>query len=345
MMNNVALIIPFYNVERYIFRCANSLFLQSFENIEYLFIDDASNDGSYEILLKALDLFPKRKNQVKILKNANNLGAATSRSIGIQNTNCKYILMIDSDDYIEPNMIECLFSKAIKTNSDIVVSDIIFEYHNKSSILKDYVSENKYENIKSLLSDTKISASLCNKLIKRSLYVYCGYENNYGLIFNEDKYLLVKLLFYANKVVQIKNSYYHYIQYNENSVSRVKTQKHFEDMILFWNLTEHFLSKHGLSHTMQEIIEIAKIRQKSAFLVETHEVSLRIKYADLYSDIFKKHDITFRLGETIMLRLINLKMFKFTQLLHNIILLKNENAIYINKKLIYIFKKKFVENK
>lgn len=338
MNAKIALIIPFYNVEKFIFKCATSLFSQTFEDLEFIFINDASTDRSISILQHTINQFHNRRDHVKIFHNNINIGAALSRNIGIQNTFSEYILMIDSDDFIDSDLLTELYLKAKLTKADIVVSDIIFEYYNSSSILIDEVSFDKNENIKGLLSDSKISASLCNKLIKRSLFLKCDYNNTYGLIFNEDKYLLLKLLFYSKKMVQIHSSYYHYIQFNENSVSRNKIKKHFDDMILFWDLAEQFLFNCGLINEMIETIEIAKIKQKSSFLVETHEIDLRIKYANLYHNICNKHEIKFRFGETLMLKLIDLKLFKVTQLLHNILLLKNNGAVYLNGNLVYLCK-------
>lgn len=111
----LSVIIPVYKVERYIERCANSLFGQSMsENIEFIFVDDYSPDNSIPIVHKVLRQYPKRLFQVRFLRNESNRGLAYSRQRGIEAAKGEYIAHCDSDDWVETQMYQALIDKAKK---------------------------------------------------------------------------------------------------------------------------------------------------------------------------------------------------------------------------------------
>lgn len=336
MMPSVTIIVPVFNVEKYISRCAESLFTQGFEAIEYIFVNDASTDNSFELLKIKANQYPQRKNQIIILQNATNIGVSATRNKGISNAKGDYILMIDADDYIEPDMVEELFNAAVSTNAEMVVSDINIEFESKTVLFQNNISENKVENIKGLLTETTISPSLCSKLIKRSLFSNAECTYNEELIYNEDKYLLLNFLYLTNKITYIQKAFYHYIQYNPVSTTKKITEKHFENILLFWKLTESFLSEKGFLSELSSIVDSAKTKQKAAMLVDTHDVMARRKFAFIYDDIEYKYINKLRFGEKLMLKLLKLKQYKLSQWLHNFILLKNKKAFYLNNKTYYL---------
>ncbi len=334
----VAIIVPVFNVEKHITRCANSLFSQTFNAIEYFFIDDASTDRSIELVQLALNQYPERRNQVTILQNTTNIGAAATRHKGILQTNCEYILMIDADDYIDSIMVEELVNVAQTQNADIVVSDIFIEYENKTELYENHISDNKFHNIAGLLTETTVSPSLCSKLIKRSLFLNKECTHNQKLIYHEDKYLFLKILYTDNKITQIPKAFYHYIQYNSNSVTKIITEKYFENVILFWQITEQFLTEKNCIDEFRNNIDYAKVKQKAALLIGTHDIQLRKKFAYIYNDIENIYIKSLRFGEKTMLMLIRFKLYRLSQCLHNLLLLKNKKAFYFNNR-IYSLKK------
>ncbi|MDR0829587.1 MAG: glycosyltransferase, partial [Prevotellaceae bacterium] len=110
----VSILVPIYKVSAYIERCAHSLFQQTFENIEYIFVNDCTPDDSIEKLQKIIEQYPNRKPFVKIIHHKKNRGLAETRNTALYNSTGKYIQHIDSDDYIELNMIEEMYKKAIE---------------------------------------------------------------------------------------------------------------------------------------------------------------------------------------------------------------------------------------
>ena len=162
----VSVIVPVYKAEKYIEKCARSLFEQTLDDIEYIFINDCTPDKSIEILHKVLEEYPKRKDQVKIIHHETNKGIATSRNTGLNATTGTYIIHCDSDDWVEPNMYETMYNKAVEGNYDIVSCDYFIDSKN-NSIYKNQLSyKDNNEYIKAVL-EGKIGSYLWNKLTKK----------------------------------------------------------------------------------------------------------------------------------------------------------------------------------
>ena len=122
-MPKVSVLIPVYGVEKYIRRCAVSLFEQTLEEVEYIFVDDCSEDKSISVLEETIERFPNSYAKVKILHHSENRGSAAARNTALNMATGEYIIVIDSDDFIESTMLEDLYNSAIDDMADIVVSD------------------------------------------------------------------------------------------------------------------------------------------------------------------------------------------------------------------------------
>ena len=128
----VSIIVPMYEAERYIERCARSLFEQTFYELEYIFVDDFCSDNTIKILKKVKDEYPERKNQIKILHHKTNKGVSAARNSGLDSSTGEYILQVDSDDWIDSSAIELMYEYAKDKNVDLVWTDFIVEYPNDS---------------------------------------------------------------------------------------------------------------------------------------------------------------------------------------------------------------------
>ncbi len=101
---DVSIIVPIYNVEKFIAKCAITLMEQDYKNIEYIFVNDCTPDNSMQVLSDTLTKYPNRKDDIKIINNAQNSGSSITRKNGLDIANGEYILFIDSDDWVELNM-------------------------------------------------------------------------------------------------------------------------------------------------------------------------------------------------------------------------------------------------
>ena len=117
----VSFIVPVYNAEKYLERCINSLKNQSLESIEIILVDDSSTDSSLEICKK----FATEDSRIKVIHKVNE-GAGYARNAALEAVSGEYIGFADSDDYVEKDMFETLYNKAVQYNSDLVMSGVLF---------------------------------------------------------------------------------------------------------------------------------------------------------------------------------------------------------------------------
>lgn len=240
-MPKVSIVIPVYKVEKYIAECATSLFEQTLDDIEYIFVNDCTPDKSIEVLLEVLQRYPNRKQQVKIIHHKKNSGAAMARKNGILSATGEYIIHCDSDDWTDSKMYQTLYQKAKDENLDIVICQY-FEKRTDSSTL---VSHQLGNNPKSKIISTPIYCSLCNKLVRRDIIDWNNllYPNHHMM---EDAVLCAQMFYFAKKVGYVNKPLYYY-RINEDSICHVSTE---EGDLKRWNeayenvkIIERFLKK------------------------------------------------------------------------------------------------------
>lgn len=256
-MYQVSVIIPIYKVEKYIERCARSLFKQTLESIEFIFVDDCSPDNSITILRNVLNEYPNRISATKIIKHERNRGLAAARNTGRDIAQGEYLISCDSDDWVEENMYELMYQKAQQTNADIVICDWEEVY---ATTKKRIFTNPPTDNIKCVaaLLSGKIHGSVVNKLIKKSLYTKNNIQCKEGMNFCEDLYVTYRLLYFAQSIAYINLPLYHYNQTNLNSYSSTRLSK----------------------TSQQGLIELS--RAVKNFFEEQKEENISIKKAILY---------------------------------------------------------------
>ena len=220
----VSVIIPVYNVEDYIERCARSLFEQTLDDIEYIFIDDCTPDKSIEILKEVLEEYPHRQSQVIIHQMVQNSGQARVREWGCKHARGEYVIHCDTDDWVDTNIYKTLYLEAKDKNLDLVmcnyyVTDGISykkneELHNISYLDKETL-------VRGILTD-KYHRATWNKLIRRSIYnMLKNYPSDNMW---EDVAMISQLVIMCNKVGYVNECLYNYYL-NPASISSIKTPK------------------------------------------------------------------------------------------------------------------------
>lgn len=218
-MPKVSVIIPIYGVERFIERCARSLFEQTLEDIEFIFVDDCTKDNSISILETVIKDYPNRNGQIRILHHEKNMGLPFARQTGLKNATGDFIAHCDSDDWVDANMYKDMYELAIGEDSDCVICDSYkHDGRNSYSIMTGCFSTEKMDIQKDLLFQN-ISWAVWNKIFKRELYDKLAYipQDNMG----EDMVLTMQLIYYTNKIAYLKKPYYFYF-FNTNSIVRKK---------------------------------------------------------------------------------------------------------------------------
>lgn len=213
----VSVIMPMYNVSKVIKRAIESLYAQTLSGIELIFVDDCSKDDTLDTL-KAL-LPPKEGVQVKIVRHAENRGVAVARNTGLEHATGEYIYYVDADDYIEPNTLDKLYSKAQESDADIVGCEwfLTFEKNERHMKQADVTTGNELF-IK--MAHGVMRWNLWLFLVKRSLYESNGFRFIEGMNMGEDMMMMMKLALHAHRVEMIHEPLYHYIQTNSGSLTK-----------------------------------------------------------------------------------------------------------------------------
>ena len=241
-MPKVSVIVPIYNVEKYLEKCINSLLSQTLEDIQIILVNDGSKDNSGNI---AREYEKNNKNRIIYVEKENG-GLSDARNYGLKYATGDFIAFLDSDDYIEKNAYEEMYNKAIEENADYVECDFIWEFPNKIRVDKQY----PYKNKKEMLSFVRVVA--WNKLIKRQLITDNNLEFPKGLRY-EDVEFTYKLIPFVNKFAYVDKPFIHYVQ-REGSIANVQNERTAEIFTVLDNVIE-FYKKNNIYEKYRDEIE------------------------------------------------------------------------------------------
>lgn len=214
----VSILVPVYGVEKYIERCARSLFEQTYLNIEYVFVDDCTPDRSIEVLQRVMEDYPGRKPFVRIIHHDRNRGLAAARNTGVAAALGEFIIWVDSDDWIDLTLVQKAIAKQKVNDADIVCYDIEVIFPNRRM----YYNNKDYNDGKQLVLQMlkgEAPHQLCGHLIRRNLYVLNNIKVAEGCNQSEDLQVMPRLSFYANTIGTVHEPLYYYDRTNENSYS------------------------------------------------------------------------------------------------------------------------------
>ena len=241
-MPKVSVIVPIYNVEKYLEKCINSLLSQTLEDIQIILVNDGSKDNSGNI---AKEYEQNNKDRVIYVEKENG-GLSDARNYGLKYATGDFIAFLDSDDYIEKNAYEEMYNKAIEDNGDYVECDFIWEFPNKIRVDKQY----PYKNKKEMLSFVRVVA--WNKLIKRQLITDNNLEFPKGLRY-EDVEFTYKLIPFINKFTYVDKPFIHYVQ-REGSIANVQNERTAEIFTVLDNVIE-FYKKNNIYEKYRDELE------------------------------------------------------------------------------------------
>ena len=225
-MPKVSVIIPVYGVEKYIERCARSLFEQTLDDIEYIFVDDCSPDKSIAILENIIKEYQPRLNKehknVRIERLSKNCGLPNVRRYGINLATGDYIAHCDSDDWVDVHMYEEMYNKAIEEDADVVVCDFCSTDCENEQYSKGLISKERENVIVDVLL-WRIAGCLWNKLVRRKEYT--DHDLNYPTHnMGEDAALIVQILWNAKRISYLPKPLYYYYT-NPTSITKDVTDE------------------------------------------------------------------------------------------------------------------------
>lgn len=287
----ISVIVPIYNVEKYLKKCIESILAQTYSNLDIILVDDGSPDSCGKII----EEFRKKDNRIRTI-HQNNGGLSDARNSGIKIANGKYILCVDSDDWIEKNMIEILYNNIIRTKSDISICEFIEEDdYQKILSNKKYNDEviefNEKEALKSLIKQDILTNHAWNKLYKKNLFD--GVEYPKGQLM-EDVSTTYKLFEKTDKVVYQNTALYHYIQRGTSILGNITEKRINDQEQAFFNRNKYLMKKYP---EFKELIEFdnmynVKTLYFLAIMGKCKELYNSKKYMEYYIEykkIYKKN--------------------------------------------------------
>lgn len=255
----VSILVPIYGVEKYIERCAVSLFEQTYQNIEYIFVDDCGTDNSIGILKDVINRYPSRKEETRIIRHTRNRGLAAARNTAVKEATGAFVCHVDSDDWINERFLEVLMQKQIETQADIVKGGNIMYLPKgtKRRVISGFDNKRDYT-LKLIAKQTP--ASIWGGVIRKSLYTQYGISAIEGVNLGEDYCVTPRLAYYASKLSFIDDCNYNYECRNVSSYTYTYNQAKEKQAILAWNIINEFCKDKGDDFQKAAVVSLVQMR-------------------------------------------------------------------------------------
>lgn len=257
MTPKLSVILPVYNVEKYLERCLDSILNQTFKDFELLIVNDGSPDNSHLIC----DSYAKNDLRIKNFKKSNG-GLSSARNYGINLAKGEYISFVDSDDYLDENMFQYLIAALLKSEASISICGRKNVYPDGRIKAVNLFGKNtvlsKQSAIELLIKDESINSFAWNKIYRRELFEDIRFPE--GRVY-EDIAVMFKIFNKANRVVHIKESLYFYL-HNSESISRGSGK----ELIIAKDLFYAHYERYQFILGNKQYHEVLKLSEKQAFL-------------------------------------------------------------------------------
>jgi len=263
----ISVIVPVYNVEKYLPNCLNSILGQTFEPYELILVDDGSSDKSGFIC----ESYAIKDTRVRVIHKTNG-GVSSARNLGLEYAQGPWISFIDADDRIESDMLEKLYSAAASSGADIIccsMNRVLSHHFKKVSFRKEKSVYDQFMKYPMYMN------SVSNKLIRQSLFTNHGIRFHCGLSVCEDLDVSFRVFYYASDVVYIDDSCYYYY-YNPTSKTSTLNYDHFNDSLRATKSLNEFCEYHG-------------IRSKAHLYLHYRYFINKIHYINIVTKLKKSH--------------------------------------------------------
>ena len=277
----ISIIVPVYNVEKYLRKCVNSLINQSYKDLEIILVDDGSRDGSGDIC----DKFVEVDDRIKVIHKSNN-GLSSARNAGIDISSGDYLAFVDSDDFVDVDMYRTLYLAITKSGMDVAccgrIVDVFGQYNNQEFVINEEQIFLKEEAIREVLFLEKIDVSACDKLYRKKLFTDIRYPE--GKI-SEDAAVIFEILEKSNGVIHVGRPLYHYV-YRNNSITKSKYYPRKFDIIDNLSKTKEFLKQYHPS-LLKEYKVYCAINTGALILNMENDPDSKEQYSQHYSEYRK----------------------------------------------------------
>lgn len=313
-MSKVSIIVPIYNVEQYLPKCIESLLEQTLQEIEIILVDDGATDRSSEIC----DIYALKDHRIKVIHKING-GLSDARNVGIEVAQGEYITFLDSDDWVEPNLYEYLYSLAKKEDADIAQCDYIEVYAEDIQIdFRQHIKETIHtgaEALGLLFGEEYVKTVVVwNKLYRRILFEEIRFPK--GKV-HEDEFTTYKVIHKANKLVNSNIPMVYYRQREGSIMAEGFNEKRLH-VIEAWEEKYLYLKQEGLEElalrTEANLCSTLKrlyVQTKRSNLINKNKIlkDLRNEMKTKYIRFIKNPYITDRGKITLTICLLNGQVF------------------------------------
>lgn len=270
-MIKVSVIVPVYKVEAFVDRCFRSLMEQTLQDVEFIVVDDCTPDMSIGVIRNVMKDYPGR--DVQIVSHNENKGLPSARNTGLAMAKGEYVFHCDSDDWVEPDMLEMLYDAAVKEDADIVWCDWFLSFGENERYMRQPSYPTSLEALKGMLSGV-MKYNVWNKLVRRCLYADNGiaFPDGYGM--GEDM-TMMRLFSCARRVAYVGKAFYHYVKLNSNAFSQTYSERHLIE----------------LRHNTDSTLAYLNGKYGSALANEYEYFKLDVKFPFLITDDYKKYNL------------------------------------------------------
>ena len=277
-MTDISIIVPIYNAEKFINKCVDSLLNQTKKEIELILINDGSTDNTHNILKKYND------KRIKYFKNKNQ-GIGKTRNFGIEKATGKYIMFVDSDDYLKENACEELYDKAEETKADLVICDFykVYDDGHQEKIKLPSFKDGKLKDMPNILLD--INLSPWNKLYKTKLIKDNNIKFVEGIKY-EDAPFVSTALDCAKKITKL-DSYLNYYVIHGNSETTVRDKRIFDILKIVDMIRKYFKNK----KYMLDIVDKLTVRIITNYNIQQRnqkDIKVGMEFIDTAFEYLKK---------------------------------------------------------
>ena len=280
-MAKVSVIVPVYNVEKYLKRCLDSLINQTLSDIDIICINDGSKDSSLQIL----EQYAQKDSRI-VIYNQENSGLSVARNTGLEHASGEYIGFVDSDDWVDLDFYEKLYNSAKNNNADIAVADFIREHPNKKPKRLKLKEEKIYTTPEDKFMICKVHREGCvwNK-IYRTEFIHSINLKFVPKMYYEDRDFTIRSLYFSKKLVTTPNTYYRYFVNPKSIVNKRRNYIQDEHYILVRQQVLQYIKEHNIK--VPDGLYKAEIYRYKLFgkTLFTIKESINTKYIFLFGKI------------------------------------------------------------
>lgn len=296
-MDIISVIIPIYNREKYISKCLDSVLNQTYTNLEVICVDDKSTDSSLQICRE----FASKDNRIKVIALEQNGGVSNARNTGIKNATGKWISFVDSDDYIEKEMLSDMIEVADTVDADVVLSDLEMysggHYQDMTISLEPNRRYYKEEIQKVILprftydgSDNLGLFAFSTKLYRRRIITDNNIQFDTSIAYEEDKLFVIEVIANCNSLYYIPKAYYKY-DTSSGGLYSAFNPKAWNWYVNSYHKTRFLINKYNIQNTNNSYNGNAFIYNITWFLYRSQRIKDKTERKQLQDRVIRDAEV------------------------------------------------------